>query len=144
MSDITSPLSTLDTDSIELFSFNHQTFTAKACDIYDGDTCSMVFFFRGEPVKYRCRCYGYDSPEMKPLLSKVGREEEMRLAKQSKERFGELVQKGKAGLVEIKCGEFDKYGRILVTVYNGIDTKSVNDLMVEEGHGKPYFGGHKS
>ena len=39
--------------------------------------------------------------------------------------------------------EFDKYGRLLVNVYNLVDKKSVNDMMVEEGFGKMYDGGTK-
>jgi hypothetical protein len=38
------------------------------------------------------------------------------------------------------CGDFDKYGRLLVKVWNMVDEKSINDIMVEENHGRPYFG----
>ena len=30
-----------------------------------------------------------------------------------------------------------------VNVFNMIDTKSINEIMIEEKHGKPYFGGTK-
>ena len=40
--------------------------------------------------------------------------------------------------------KFDKYGRLLGTVkLNHSDKKTVNDIMVEEGHGYPYYGGTK-
>jgi endonuclease YncB( thermonuclease family) len=58
------------------------------------------------------------------------------LAKQARDRFSELLFKNDN--ITIYCHEFDKYGRILVTVYNGIDNQSINHIMLEEGHGRPY------
>jgi endonuclease YncB( thermonuclease family) len=133
----------LNTDDIKYFSFQGLTFDAKACNIYDGDTFSAVFVFRGEPIKYRCRCMGYDSPEMKPPLSKPNRDEEMKHAKIAKARFTELLQKSPDGLIKLECLAFEKYGRILVNVYNNVDHDSLNTIMVREGHGKAYDGGHK-
>ena len=39
----------------------------------------------------------------------------------------------------------DKYGRILATVYinKGCSILNINQIMVEEKYGKPYYGGHK-
>ena len=133
----------INTDDIKYFSFQGLTFDAKACNIYDGDTFSAVFVFRGEPIKYRCRCMGYDSPEMKPPLSKPNRDEEMKHAKIAKARFTELLQKSPDGLIKLECLAFEKYGRILVNVYNNVDHDSLNTIMVREGHGKAYDGGHK-
>jgi endonuclease YncB( thermonuclease family) len=43
--------------------------------------------------------------------------------------------------VYLLCKDFDKYGRILgVVKYNLSDKKTINDIMLEEGHGDPYFG----
>lgn len=132
-----------DTNKIRYFTFKDQTFIAKSCSVYDGDTFSVLFLYKGELIKYKCRCYGYDSPEMKPLLTKENRDEEIKLAKKAKERFIELLNKSPNGLIRIECFDFDKYGRILVNVYNDIDIKSINNIMIDEGHGKPYFGGTK-
>ena len=47
-------------------------------------------------------------------------------------------------LVYIKCGEFDKYGRLLGTLFiNKEDEKSINQLMIDEGYGYEYDGGTK-
>jgi endonuclease YncB( thermonuclease family) len=137
-------LKDIEPDTIDYFTFNNLVFDAKPCNIYDGDTFSAIFEYKGEYIKYRCRCLGYDTPEMKPLLSKVNRSEEITLAKIAKERFTQLLNKGPNGLVKIKCYGFDKYGRILVTVYNNIDTESINDIMLNENYGKPYDGGRKN
>ena len=77
--------------------------------------------FNGQVIKYKCRCVGYDCAEMKPLKSDPNRDKEKELAKAAKERFMQLVTANPSGLCVIECGIFDKYGRILVTVYNGIN-----------------------
>jgi hypothetical protein len=136
-------LKDIEPDTIDYFTFNNLVFDAKPCHIYDGDTFSAIFEYKGEYIKYRCRCLGYDTPEMKPLLSKPNRDEEIRLAKLAKERFTELLNKNPDGLIKIKCHGFEKYGRILVTIYNNIDKDSINDIMIKEKHGKPYSGGSK-
>ena len=130
-------------DKCDYFSFIGKTFYARACNIYDGDTFSIIFLHNNEVIKYRCRCLGYDSPEMKPSLSNPNRDKEKELALNAKNRFTELLTKHESGLVFVECFEFDKYGRILVRVYNMIDTKSINEIMIEEGHGKNYDGGKK-
>lgn len=136
-------LVTTNPDTIPYFSFEGQTFLAVPCNIYDGDTFSIIFEYRGEVIKYRCRCLGYDSPEMKPLKTAPNREKEMEAAKAAKSRFTELLQSTPMKMIRVKCGAFDKYGRILVTVWNGGGEDSVNDIMIREGHGRPYTGGTK-
>ena len=132
-----------DHKEIPYFSFKNQTFYAKHCNIYDGDTFSVIFVYKGDFIKYRCRCLGYDSPEMKPSLQNANRLEEKELAHKAKDRLEELLNKHETKIIKIECHEFDKYGRLLVKIWNNIDEKSVNDIMVEEGHGKAYFGGTK-
>ena len=131
-----------ETDKHDYFSFVGKTFFARPINIYDGDTFSIIFLHK-DVIKYRCRCLGYDSPEMKPSLSNPNRDKEKALAVNAKNRMTELLTKHESGLVFVECFEFDKYGRILVRVYNMIDTKSINEIMVEEGHGKNYDGGKK-
>ncbi len=133
----------LDEKEVKYFSFAGKRFKVKPCNVYDGDTFSILFIYKDEIIKYRCRCLGYDTPEMKPSLKNPNREKEKEMAKKARDRFIELLNRGQNGLVEVDCGGFDKYGRILVTVYNGVDQKSLNELMVEEGHGIPYNGGTK-
>ena len=49
---------------VPYFNFSGKTLYARPCHIYDGDTFSIIFEFNGELMKYKCRCYGYDTPEM--------------------------------------------------------------------------------
>ena len=128
---------------VPYFNFKNKSFIAKPCHIYDGDTFSVIFDYHGELIKYRCRCYGYDTPEMRPLLKNPNREHEKKLAYAAKARMIELLEAHPSKLIKIECLDFDKYGRILIKAYNNVNEKSINEIMVEEGHGKWYDGGTK-
>jgi endonuclease YncB( thermonuclease family) len=133
----------LEPEYIQCFSFIGQSFIGIPVNIYDGDTLSIVFVYNGKPVKYKCRALGYDSPEMKPLLTNPNRENEKTLAHAAKDRFIELLTKHPEKSIFIKCYDFDKYGRLLVEIWNYVDKDSINCIMINEGHGKPYDGGKK-
>ena len=131
-------------EMVSYFSFKGKVLMAKPCHIYDGDTFSICFSHNNEIMKWRCRCLGYDSPEMKPLLKNLNRDKEKELAKLAKARLEELLTANASnGLVKVICGDFDKYGRILVTVCCYNSAESINDIMIKEGHGKIYDGGKK-
>jgi len=130
-------------DKIKCFSFKDQIFYGYPTNIYDGDTFSLLFFYKDEVIKYRCRCTGYDSPEMKPSLSNPNRDNEKELAHKAKDRLIELLTKHETKMIKVKCGNFDKYGRILIEMWNMVDEESINEIMVKDGHGKTYNGGTK-
>ena len=86
---------------------------------------------------------GYDSPEMRISKNDPYREEKKIKAIKAKEYFKNLVMNDKQ-LVYIKCGEFDKYGRLLGHLYlNKNDQISVNELMIDNNFGYVYNGGKK-
>ena len=136
-------LKDVNTENIDYFSFKGKTFYAKPCNVYDGDTFSIVFEYRNELIKYRCRCYGYDTPEMRPSLKNPNRDHEKELAQKAKERIIELLNKHEKKIIKVKCLDFDKYGRLLIKAYNNVDELSINEIMVIEGHGRVYDGGRK-
>ena len=143
-------------NTVPLFSLEGQTLVGKIVNVYDGDTCKVVFRLGGDLVKFNCRMNGYDTPEMRPPKNKPGREKEIIAAKAAKARLIELVMgsgggddQGKSGgrdikLVRVKCGKFDKYGRLLTDVYVDKKERSVNQMLVDEGFGYPYGGGTKN
>jgi len=145
----------IDPTKIPYFNWKGKIFYARPCNIYDGDTFSICWVWKGDIIKYRCRCLGYDSPEMKPRkvtqetpdkslqVLNANRDKEKEMAKAAKERFEQLLNANSSGLIKVECDDFDKYGRILVIVWNGIETKSINQIMLDEGHGRPYLGGTK-
>lgn len=133
------------------FTFDGNLFKAKVVSIYDGDTYRVKFMRNGEQVQYNCRATGYDSPEMKPskLIPENKRRAEKKAAIEAKEALRKAVMRP-SQLVYIKCGKFDKYGRLLVTIfileptYCG-DTlgRNINEWMIASGYGYPYKGGTK-
>ena len=130
-----------DYSEIPLFDFNGHEAYVRIVDVYDGDTFTGCFKYNNRIMKYKFRCLGYDSPEMKPLKSTKNRDEVINSAKNAREKFKELT-KWDSELVFIKFGKFDKYGRILGTVYNN-DKLDINQEMIKLGHGYPYNGGTK-
>lgn len=133
-------LETVDIDKLEYFSFKGKTI-ARICSVYDGDTFTAVFLHNGVPVKYRCRCAGYDAPEIHPSKTLPNREQLVQLAITAKNRLISLL--GDYAVVEFL--EFDKYGRILVKIETNTETgtKNISDIMIAEGLGKPYNGATK-
>ncbi len=129
---------------INYFNFDGKTFIAKPCHVYDGDTFSVIFDYKGELIKYRCRCYGYDTPEMRPSRKNPNRDKEKELALSAKKRMIELLEAHPSKLIKIECLKFDKYGRILIKAFNNVNEKSINEIMVDEGHGRWYDGGTKN
>lgn len=132
----------------EDFSFEGQRFVAKVVDVYDGDTVRVRFYDRPRPagqlVQYRARMAGYDSPEMRPPKASPSRQAEIKAAHAARDALaGRLAEiRPHPWVVEIECGAFDKYGRLLVTVYAA--GENLNEWMVQNGHGVPYDGGTKA
>ena len=133
-----------DVKSVNYFSLKGNVFYGLPCNIYDGDTFSVIFEYKGEIIKYRCRCNGYDSAEMKPSLNNPNRDHEKELAIKARERLIELLNKHETKLIKFECLDFDKYGRLLINFWNNVDGKSINEIMINEGYGKPYDGGKKN
>lgn len=129
-----------DYSKINYFSFNNCKTLAKIVEVYDGDTCTIVFFLNKRIIKYKCRMLGYDSPEMKPLKSIENRNEIIEKAKNARNFFISLLKESDF-IVDITMGKFDKYGRILATMSNKMG--NINELMIQNGHGVPYDGGTK-
>jgi endonuclease YncB( thermonuclease family) len=146
MNSLNEKLKSIDYKKIPLFSFKDKIITARIVEVYDGDTCTILFEYNGEIIKYKCRCMGYDCAEMKPKKDDPNRDQEKALALKAKNRFIELIG-GPDSIVKIKCLDFDKYGRILGYIYS-LDSditheESINSIMIREGHGKAYEGGSK-
>jgi endonuclease YncB( thermonuclease family) len=136
-------LQVIQPETVPYFTFDGLCTYALPCHIYDGDTFSAIFYHEDRLIKYRCRCLGYDSPEIKPHKDIENREKLIELAHRAKNRFTELLTKHPSKMVYIQFHGFDKYGRILVDVYNKVDSRSINEIMIEENHGKIYDGGKK-
>ena len=148
-------------NDIPFFDFKNETFTVKVVDVYDGDTCTVVFKYKNELVKFKVRCMGYDSPEMKPPLSDKNRKNIIEKAIEARNYFIDLTSNCKLSsdvsysknelknilsekntkLIKMECHGMDKYGRMLGTFF--VNNVNVNNIMIKNNHGYPYYGGTK-
>jgi len=127
----------------EFFTFNGEIHLAKVVKCYDGDTIHCIFKYNGEYKKFIIRMYGYDSWEIKPSkqIPEPDRTNLKIKAINAKKRLEDLILNKN---IYLYCKEFDKYGRLLANIKINIkDKKTINDIMVEEGHGYLYYGGTK-
>jgi endonuclease YncB( thermonuclease family) len=128
-----SELLLLDCKNVRKFSLQGLEFDARVVSVYDGDTITVIFKMNpySEYYKWNCRLIGIDTPELKTGNHK---EEGIRARDFLREKILDKV-------VRIKCGDFDKYGRLLVQVFQ--DNVDINALMIDSGNAKAYFGGKK-
>ena len=141
-------------DDYPVFSLKGVITYGKILKNYDGDTADCLLIYKDNLMRFKVRFYGYDSPEMKPSLNIENREEIILKAKDAKYKLWKLTTKTDdyqfhKTLIKIECGDFDKYGRLLITAYDfDIEelefSKSINKMMIDEGYGYSYLGGKKN
>lgn len=85
---------------------------------------------------------GCNAPEIRPRNgSQAGKKSEKAAAVAAKEELSRLVM-GERKLVRIECGDWDKYGRLLATIFIDStcgDSINVNEHLIEGGFAKPYM-----
>ena len=129
---------------IPIFDFNGYSTIARIVNIYDGDTCHVIFRRWRKVIRLRIRMAHYDSPEIK-----AKNEPERLKAQDAKNYFTKLLEKSDF-YVRVYFGKNDKWGRPLATFY-GISKllgrnkgTSINEKMLETVHAEMYEGGKKS
>ena len=121
---------------IPFLTLNNVKTSGKVVQVYDGDTCKIIIPFKHELFKWNCRLTGLDTPE---LRTKNFKEKECGYYVRDKLR-DKILNK----VITVHCHEFDKYGRLLVTLYeNPTDSKSINDWLIENHYAYKYDGGTK-
>ena len=130
------------TNELELYKLKGD-FRCKVVDVYDGDTVTIILYNKFGYEKHKLRMFGYDSPEMKPRLNITNRDDEIKKAKEAKEYLSNIVLNK---IVTFESMGYDKYGRLLGKLYlpKLFDRIEINELMIKEGHGYPYYGGTKN
>ena len=129
-------------NSCPIYSLNGLWTIGKVVDVYDGDTCTINLLIENSIKKYKCRMMGYDCAEMKPSKTDPKRLEIKAKAKKAKEFFCKLINYPDQKHILVECLKFDKYGRLLVNLYN--NNLKVNDEMISSGNGYSYEGGTKN
>ena len=151
--------------TIPEFSLNGLSMYGKVVYVYDGDTVHIVFNYNNILTKFNCRLISIDSPEICPKNIKdiTIRNLEIEAAIKSRNFLLEHVSNvlitninmnkseikdlcGKSTkLIWVKCFEFDKYGRLLVELFETKDSIiSINQLMIKNNYAITYNGGKKT
>ena len=120
-------------DKTPVLSLNGITTLAKCTKCYDADTVHLVIPFNNGYYRWTCRLEEIDSAEIKSK-----NKEEQIYATRSRDYLKNLILDK---IVNVKCGKFDKYGRLLV--YISINNININDHLVEKGYAYKYNGGTK-
>ena len=139
-----------------LFSLNGSWFEAKCVKCYDADSVHVVFKWNQQFMRFKCRLYGIDSAELRSPY-----DVEKQVARNARDYLKSLILNK---IVLIQCHDFDKYGRLLVSIYtNTIQnpspktfggsktktmpppsfSKSVNQQLIDTGYAYAYRGGKK-
>ncbi len=106
---------------------------AKCTKCYDADTVHLVIPYGDAVYRWTCRLERIDSAEIKSTDP-----EESTFAKLSRDYLQSLILDK---IVGVKCGKFDKYGRLLVYLtINGLD---INQHLLDKGYAYQYAGGKK-
>lgn len=128
--------------SFQPFDLRERSITAKVLSVYDGDTITIGYKFRGRYWKSSLRIYGIDTPELKPIRRGRTEEsvlEEKKAAEKSRDYLsGRILSK----LITVKFNKSnDKYGRMLGEVFLG--KENLAETMKGLGYGYEYEGGKK-
>ena len=125
-------------NTVKVFSHEGRTCQGKVVKVYDGDSVHIVLSLTdNEPnklYKWNCRLINIDTPE---LRSNNFQEKELAIKVRDY-----LKNKILNKVVNVKCFEFDKYGRLLVEIY--LDNININNLLIEMNYAKKYDGGTKT
>ena len=111
-------------------------YKARIIRVVDGDTVDVDIDLGFDlTMRQRLRLYGINTPETRSrdLVEKANG------LKAKKYLIEELRKAG--NIVDIKVHGSGKYGRPLVEIYIG--SINVNQLLVQNGHAKVYFGGKR-
>jgi len=132
----------METINKDIFSINPKNLTkciykdlktyARVYKVYDGDTVSIIFNYNNEFIKYSCRVNRIDTPEIR-TKNQVEKEHALIAKKYLSDMILEKI-------IIVKILGFDKYGRLLVELYDADNGKNINDLMISGGFANEYYG----
>jgi len=123
--------------NVKQFSFDGETKVAKIVSVYDGDTVKVVFPVLRKLFKFNCRISGVDTPEIR-----TRNKEEKKYGLFVRDKLREKILNK---VVTIKCGDFDKYGRLLIDIKErgALTDETVSEWLVKNNYAFEYDGGTK-
>ena len=131
-------------DNTSIFTLTDKKCFGKIIDIYDGDSVTISlplisiltnnYENKTEYYSFKCRLAGIDTPEKRTKNDK-----EKFWSKEAIKYLENILNEDR--IVYLHLHEFDKYGRLLVTIYNACNSViSINNLLVSSGYAYKYSG----
>ena len=118
---------------------NKYEYTAKLDRVVDGDTCdALIDLGFNTWVKKRIRFKGVDTWECRTRDL-----DEKKKGLAAKAFTKDLLENSDDGKFALRSHGVGKYGRVLGELFVKGHEKSVNDLLLENGHAYEYEGGKK-
>ena len=118
---------------------NKYEYTAKLQRVVDGDTCDALIDLGFDTwVKKRIRFKGVDTWECRTRDL-----DEKKKGLAAKAFTKDLLENSDDGKFALRSHGVGKYGRVLGELFVKGEEKSVNDLLLENGHAYEYEGGKK-
>jgi len=157
---MTSNLENYNINNVTKFSLNNLFIETRVIEIYDGDTCTCILPVYNHFFKFNIRLADIDTCELKSKSNNnknLALEARKRLCSLISDDFvdidlniskKDLISKlnSKCYIIKIKCGDFDKYGRLLGWLYNNDATtetplqQSFNHILLDEKLAYKYEG----
>jgi endonuclease YncB( thermonuclease family) len=127
-------------ENTSVVSYENVKKRVKVLRVVDGDTLDIAMYQEetNRIYKYRVRLYGIDTPEKRPLKSDPNRTKEIMAAMEASRAMTQKIEEC-YHMVTIHFHQYDKYGRLLGTVY-GKNEENLNRWMIQHGHATEYFG----
>mmetsp|Transcript_17960 Transcript_17960/g.31757 ORF Transcript_17960/g.31757 Transcript_17960/m.31757 type:complete len:154 (-) Transcript_17960:895-1356(-) len=122
--------------SVSTFSLEGKVVDAKVVSVYDGDTVTIATFCLDgvNCTAFKCRLVGINTPEIRT------RDKKEKVAGYAARDALREVLEGR--VVKVRCGPFDKYGRLLATI-EAPGVGDVAEMLVTQGHAMRYDGGRR-
>lgn len=114
------------------------TYNCKLLRVVDGDTCdAFIDLGFNTWVKKRIRFYGVDTWECRTRNL-----EEKKKGLKAKQYVQDLFDENDSKFI-LRSHGVGKFGRVLGELFISTHSKSINELLKENGHAYEYYGGTK-
>jgi len=144
------------------FSLLGNNLYVRVVDVYDGDTLTVIIPVGGKYYRYHVRMIGIDTCEMKSRNQLIKTRairarntilkwicdpvcpDRINVTERYSSKDIPLILSERVYLVWIKCGNFEKFGRLLAAIYNNSeDEESFASRLIQCRLGYAYNGGSK-
>lgn len=122
-------------DTATPYTLEGRSVLGRVSRVIDGDSMHISMSIDGHVSTFPCRIANLDCPEIRTRNLK-----EKELGLLAKKHVEELIRND---VICIKIGEFDKFGRLLTTIYTP-DGTNIAESLIEHGLGREYNGGKRS